>query len=99
MQPYATWSFRFQLMKDGRDDLKGRNFDWWFEKLKEAAEHGATRVVIQVQDRHEGERRSTTYSGHLISGEDKGPRVHPDNHYLFEFHLDRVRVDRTWNLD
>ena len=104
--PYGTWMFRFALMEEGRDDLKGRHFDWWFEKLKEiAAADGedstrpATRVLLHVVTRSGYDVTQVNYAGHLVRGDDKGPRLCSENHSLFEFQLDRVEVTEVWKID
>ena len=98
--------FRFPLTEEGRDDLQDRHFDWWFEKLKEAAAADgedptspATHVVVHVVTRSGYDVTQVDYAGHLVRGDGKEPRLCSENHTLFEFHLERVEVAEVWKID
>ena len=90
-KPLNTYTFRLELLREGHDDSTGDDFDWWFIRLQEAAEHcrevgGAAPVVefTEICDVN-GVSHLTTWNGFLGKDGDWTPRICRSNSDLFEF--------------
>ena len=97
-----AYTIRLPLQLDGVNDMEGRNFDFWFERLKEAAASGkdARVTVFANWSRSPGiglpnVRTQKSYTGILCKTGDMAPRLTSGNSSLFEFDLCEVRVAET----
>ena len=91
-QRTQTYLIRLELKLDGRDDMNKRNFDYWFEWLKEADDQQIT-IAFGVGIGLYTER----YDGRLCKTGDLAPKVCPDNPNLFEFSICEVETAKTFN--
>ena len=101
-KPLNTYTFRLDLLKEGHDDSSGRDFDWWFERLQEAAdqykEKGGPPPEVEFIEHScvDGIYHQTAWKGLLGKDGDSSRRIHRTNPNLFEFDLKVATVTRTW---
>ena len=91
-----AYTVRLPLQLDGVNDMEGRRFDFWFEKLKDAAVGGKyTKVTVILA------RQGTVkhYTGTLCKTGGMAPRLCSGNTSLFEFDLCEVTVAETIRPD
>ena len=86
-----AYTIRLPLQLDGVNDMEGRRFDFWFERLREAAGGKATKVTVILA------KPGTVkhYTGILCKTGGMAPRLCPGNSRLFEFDLCEVTVAET----
>ncbi len=89
-----AYTIRLPLQLDGVNDMEGRQFDFWFERLKEAADSGkGTRVTVYLDYAATSPGLSVaqkSYTGILCTTGNMKPRLCPGNSSLFEFDLCEV---------
>ena len=104
-KPVNTYTFRLHLRKEGHDDSSGKDFDWWFERLREAAdqckEQGGPAPEVEFTEHScvDGIYYQTAWNGLLGKDGDSSPRIHRTNSALFEFDLQVATVTRSWTRD
>ena len=99
--PLNTFRFRFKVKTEGHDDSTGRDFDWWFKALTEAAEEarrngGPGPTVTVFEDVHDnGIYHQNMWTGMLAKENVDSPR-RCNNPGLFQFDLKVATFTRTW---